>query len=226
MGIEVLPAAGRWDDFASFMVPRKPGGRGCVCIAYRNSSLDMPGRIAHMRALCQSEPGPGVLAYVDGQVAGWCSVAPKSTYRALVNSRTIPHVQDEDAWSVVCFVVRPGFRRRGLMHQLLDGAVGHAHAMGATAVEGYPVDPGSERIDQTSGYVGTVQLFEAHSFRRVRQTAAGAAASPAGSSVASSPDLTRSLTPADLPAAGSTKDTAVLTAPPATRMIADMRAFA
>jgi len=171
MEIEVLPAAGRWDDFASFMVPRRPGGRGCVCIAYRNSSLDMPGRIAHMRALCQSEPGPGVLAYVDRQIAGWCSVAPKSTYRALVNSRTIPHVQDEDAWSVVCFVVRPGFRRRGLMHSLLDGAVGHAHAMGATVVEGYPVDPGGERIDQTSGYVGTVQLFEAHGFSRVRQTA-------------------------------------------------------
>jgi hypothetical protein len=89
MGIEVLPATWRWDDFASFMVPRKPGGRGCVCMAYRNSGLDMPGRIAHMRALCDSEPGPGVLAYVDGEVAGWCSVAPKSTYRALVNSRTI-----------------------------------------------------------------------------------------------------------------------------------------
>jgi hypothetical protein len=82
MGIEVLPATGRWDDFASFMVPRKPGGRGCVCIAYRNSSLDMPGRIGHMRALCESAPGPGVLAYVDGEVAGWCSVAPKSTYRS------------------------------------------------------------------------------------------------------------------------------------------------
>ena len=99
MGIEVLPASGRWDDLASFMVPRKPGGRGCVCIAYRNSSLDMPRRIAHMRALCDTQPGPGVLAYVDGEVAGWCSVAPKSTYRALVNSRTIPHVQDEAACS-------------------------------------------------------------------------------------------------------------------------------
>ena len=159
---------GRWDDFASFMVPRKPGGSGCVCITYRNSSLDMPGRIAHMRALCDMDPGPGVLAYVDGEVAGLCSVAPKSTYRALVNSRTIPHVQDEAAWSVVCFVVRPGFRRRGLMHQLLDGAVGHADTMGATVLEGYPVDPGGQRIDQTSGYVGTVQLFEAHGFRRVR----------------------------------------------------------
>jgi GNAT superfamily N-acetyltransferase len=159
MGIEVLPATGRWDDFTSFMAPRTPGGRGCVCMVYRNSSLDMPGRIAHMCALCASEPGPGVLAYVDGEVAGWCSAAPKSTYRALVNSRTIPHVRDEDAWSVVCFVVRPGFRRRGLMHQLLDGAVRHAHARGATALEGYPEEPGSERTDQTSGYVGTVQLF-------------------------------------------------------------------
>jgi GNAT superfamily N-acetyltransferase len=140
-------------------------------MAYRNSSLGMPGRIAHMRTLCASEPGPGVLAYVDGKTAGWCSVAPKSTYRALVNSRTIPHIQDEAAWSVVCFVVRPGFRRRGLMHELLEGAVGHAHAMGATALEGYPVDPDSERVDQTSGYVGTVPLFEAHGFSRVCQTA-------------------------------------------------------
>jgi GNAT superfamily N-acetyltransferase len=171
MGIEVLPAAGHWDDFASFMVPRKPGGRGCVCMAYRRSGLDMPSRITHMRTLCASEPGPGVLAYVDGEVAGWCSVAPKSTHRALVNSRTIPHVEDEDVWSVVCFVVRPGFRRRGLMHQLLDGAIRHAQAMGAPALEGYPVDPGGGRIDQTSGYVGTVGLFEDHGFRRVCPTA-------------------------------------------------------
>ena len=178
MGVQVLPAMGRWEDFASLMVPRKPGGGGCVCMAYRNSSLDMPSRIAHMRALCADEPGPGVLAYVDGEMAGWCSVAPKSTYRALVNSRTIPHVQDEGAWSVVCFVVRPGFRRRGLMHQLLEGAVGHAHAMGATVLEGYPVDPGSERVDQTGGYVGTVPLFEAHGFSRVCQTAGHSGGKP------------------------------------------------
>jgi hypothetical protein len=57
------------------------------------------------------------------------------------------------------------------MHQLLEGAAGHAHAMGATVLESYPVDPDSERVDQTSGYVGTVPLFEAHGFSRVCQTA-------------------------------------------------------
>jgi GNAT superfamily N-acetyltransferase len=178
VGIEVVPATGRWDDFASFMVPRKPGGGGCVCVVYRNSSLDGPGRIAYMRGLCESEPGPGVLAYVDGEVAGWCSVAPKSTHRALVNSRTIPHVDDAAAWSVVCFVVRPGFRRRGLMHDLLDGAVEHASGMGATVLEGYPVDPEGGRVDQTSGYVGTVRLFEAHGFKRVTRTAGRRGGSP------------------------------------------------
>lgn len=68
------------------------------------------------------------------------------------------------------FVVRPGFRRRGLMHHLLDGAVGHALAIGRLRSKATPVDSGVERIDQTSGYVGTVQLFEAHGFKRVRQT--------------------------------------------------------
>jgi hypothetical protein len=31
----------------------------------------------------------------------------KSTYRALINSRAIRHIQDHGAWSVTCFVMRP-----------------------------------------------------------------------------------------------------------------------
>ena len=224
MGIEVLPATGRWDDFASFMVPRKPGGRRCVCIAYRKFQPwhARPHR-AHARAVRErtGPRRPGVRRWRGRRlVLG----RAKSTYRALVNSRTIPHIQDEDARSVVCFVVRPGFRSRGLMRQLLDGAVAHAGAMGATALEGYPVDPGSERIDQTSGYVGTVQLFEADRFRRVRQTAglarrqAPLARPPRASLTSPAP-----CSPADLPSPGSTKDTAVVTAPSATRMN-DLRA--
>jgi GNAT superfamily N-acetyltransferase len=178
VGIEVLSAVGRWDHFASLMVPGKPGRSGCLCMAYRNSSLGVPGRVAHMRELCEGEPGPGVLAFVDGEVTGWCSIAPKATYRALVNSRTIPHVDDVDAWSAVCFVVRTGFRRRGLMHALLDGAVEHARANGAIVIEGYPVEPDGDRVDQTAAYVGTVRLFEAHGFERIQQTAGRSGGKP------------------------------------------------
>jgi GNAT superfamily N-acetyltransferase len=169
--IEVRAAVGRFDDFAAVVGPRGPGVRGCWCMAYRDSRVPAPERPDHMRAECAAEPGPGVLVYVDDTAAGWCSVAPRAAYRRLLHSRTIPVVDRRDTWSVVCFVVRAGYRRRGLMHHLLAGAVRHADAHGAEVVEGYPVDTDDGRVDVVSGYVGTVGLFSRAGFARAAPTA-------------------------------------------------------
>lgn len=169
MTIEVRPATGRFDDFAAVVGP-KTGINGCWCMAFRNSTLPAEERILYMRNECSSAPGPGVLAYVDDEPAGWSSVAPRSSYRRLMNSRTIPFVDDRDPWSVVCFVVRAGYRKQGLMHKLLEGAVEHARVNGGEVIEGYPADAGDDRIDVISGYVGTTRLFEAHGFHRAAET--------------------------------------------------------
>ncbi len=123
-----------------------------------------------MRAQCATEPGRGVLVYVDDVVAGWCSIAPRGSYRRLLNSRTIPVLDDRDAWVAVCFVVRAGFRGHGLMHRLLSGAVDHAAAHDAEVVEGYPVETAGGRVDVISGYFGTVDLFERAGFERAAPT--------------------------------------------------------
>jgi len=168
--IEVRPAVDRFDDFAAVVGTQRPGARGCWCMAYRDSRVPVDERSNHMRAECATEPGPGVLVYVDEIVAGWCSIAPRASYRRLLNSRSIPVLDDRDAWSAVCFVVRAGCRRHGLMHHLLDGAVQHARAHGAELVEGYPVDAAGGRVDVISGYVGTVELFERAGFERAAST--------------------------------------------------------
>lgn len=173
MSVDVVSAVGRWDGFYEVVGVKKSGGRGCWCMSYRDSRVPAEAREAYMRGECESEPGPGVLAYVDGVPAGWCSVAPKSSYRRLLNSRTIPVIDDRDPWVAVCFVVRPPFRRQGLMHRLLEGAVAHASAHGAEVVEGYPVEsdtPG--RVDVISGYVGTTSQFERAGFTRIVETTA------------------------------------------------------
>lgn len=170
--VEVRSAVGRFEDFATVVGTQRADAGGCWCMSYRDSRVPNLERPDYMRAECSQEPGPGVLAYIDGEVAGWCSVAPRSTYRRLMNSRTIPFVDERDAWSAVCFVVRPGFRKQGLMHHLLDGAVEHARASGAEVVEGYPVDVGRDKVDTISGYVGTVRLFEQAGFTRVTDTTA------------------------------------------------------
>ena len=71
MAVEILPAVGRWDHFAALLAKS-----GCVCMAYRNRSLDTLGRLEYMRGLCEREPGPGVLAFVDGEIAGTAGLHP------------------------------------------------------------------------------------------------------------------------------------------------------
>lgn len=172
MGTEVRPAVGRFDDVALVVGTKRPDAGGCWCMAYRDSRVPNLERPGYMARECAQQPGPGVLAYVDDDVAGWCSVAPRSSYRRLMRSRTIPVLDDRGPWSVVCFVVRPPYRRRGLLHDLLAGAVEHARGHGAEVVEGYPVEAGGTRVDGISGYVGSVELFEAAGFHRASPTTA------------------------------------------------------
>jgi len=174
--VEVLPAVGRFDDFKLVAGVQKLGAGGCWCMSYRDSRLNNLERPLYMADECSREPGPGVLAYVDGEVAGWCSIAPRSSYRRLMNSRTIPFLDDgpvpaADAWVAVCFVIRPKFRKQGLMNVLLEGAVEHARAHGARVVEGYPIESAG-KVDVISGYVGTTRLFERAGFVRAAETTA------------------------------------------------------
>lgn len=72
----------------------------------------------------------------------------------------------------MCFVVRTGFRRRGVAPALLDGAVSYARSCGAVALESYPVDPGGTRLSGAFAFVGTTGMFESAGFTRVQETAA------------------------------------------------------
>ena len=69
----------------------------------------------------------GMLAYVDGEVAGWCGFGPRHRLPRLERSRTIPKVDDVAVWSILCFNIRVGYRRRGVAsadRTLAEGAVG------------------------------------------------------------------------------------------------------
>jgi GNAT superfamily N-acetyltransferase len=174
--IEVLPATrDRWDDVVTLL--GGDGDRGCWCQAPRGL---VPGgrqsaanaRRDALRGQLAGDPPPGMLAYVDGEVAGWCGFGPRQRLPRLVRSRTIPAVDDEAVWSILCFKVRVGYRRRGVASALLDGVVELARRSGAPGVEAYPIDPEGGRVDTSFGYVGVTPMFENAGFRRVVETAA------------------------------------------------------
>lgn len=148
----------------------------------RASAEELPAqsqiREARLRERCDRTPAPGVLAYLDGRPVGWCGLGPHGEFTRLLRSRTIPPPTDPAQWSVVCFLVRPGFRRQGIAAGLLDGAVEYARRCRAPGLDGYPIDAGVRRVDTTFAYVGTVSMFERAGFRRIVETGARSARLP------------------------------------------------
>jgi GNAT superfamily N-acetyltransferase len=97
----------------------------CIGGGFRefNRVPDRPGKV---RELLAGDPAPGLFAYLDETVVGWCGLGPRSQMGRLARSRTIPVVDDLPVWSVTCFVVRTGFRRKGVARALLASAVSYA----------------------------------------------------------------------------------------------------
>jgi GNAT superfamily N-acetyltransferase len=183
VSIEVLPAtAARFDDVATMLGPKRPTSNVCWCLSHRldaktNRALVGPARGEFVRELCSRDVAPGVLAYEDGEVAGWAAVAPRSEL-PFARSTKIPHVDDLPVWSIWCIRVRPGHRGRGVSHALLAGAVDYARENGAPAVEGYPVDNHGRKVDLTMAFVGTRGLFERAGFVKAADTTSVAGGFP------------------------------------------------
>lgn len=173
VGIVVRPAT-EFEDVRLLVGPKKPTSNVCFCLSYRigskeNAALRGPARADRVRELCAQDPPPGVIAYLDGEPVGWAAVHPRAG-TSFARNRLIPHLDDLDVWSLWCVRVRPGYRRRGLTHELIEGAVAYARERGAPAIEGYPVDNRGQKVDLTMAYVGTRAMFEAAGFSKAADT--------------------------------------------------------
>jgi GNAT superfamily N-acetyltransferase len=168
-----------WDDVRTVF-----GTRGdpstCWCQYFKVDAAtwkaqDVPGFEA---ALCEQvdagraarTAGPGVLAYLGSEPVGWVAVEPRPAYPRVLTGRPIPataqtELDDPSVWAITCFVVRVGFRRRGVGAALLAGAVAQARAAGARVVEAYPVDTAGAKVSSAELYHGPLSSFEAAGFR-------------------------------------------------------------
>jgi GNAT superfamily N-acetyltransferase len=130
------------------------------------------GTKAALKELTLQNRVPGVLAYVAGQPIGWCSIGPRQSYPALDASPTLKRVDDTPVWSIACFYVAKAYRKKGIMAELLHGAVNYAAGQGARVIEAYPIDlqthpPAGQRLHGCTGYMGIASVFRAAGFTEV-----------------------------------------------------------
>jgi len=155
--------AARWGDFERLFEARG-APKYCWCMVWRRdengqSPQGGPARKEAMRRKVAEGGRVGILAYLDGEPSAWCSVAPRGSFVRVGGVR--PPGEDESrVWSVSCFYVPRRLRRNGLMERLIDAAVSHARANGASVVEAYPVAADSPSYR----FCGFVPVFAAHGF--------------------------------------------------------------
>jgi GNAT superfamily N-acetyltransferase len=164
-------APGRWPDLEALFGPRGAVG-GCWCMTMRIPRSQYArdkgeGNRRAFRAIVESGPPPGVLAYAGGDPVGWCAVGPRRDFSVLGRSRVLAPVDDAPVWSVTCFFIRKDHRRRGLSILLLREAVAFAAHHGAAIVEGYPVEPRKPEVPPVFAHTGLAAAFRAAGFVEV-----------------------------------------------------------
>ncbi|KRB20087.1 GNAT family N-acetyltransferase [Mesorhizobium sp. NZP2234] len=140
----------------------RPGApKYCWCMAWRQSGREHvqgDGKKRQMMALIDASTPVGIVAELDGKTIGWCSVAPRGTYRKLSKQQDDG---ESGVWSIVCFYVPRVLRGGGLASALLDAAIDHAFAKGARVIEAYPVAEASPSYR----FMGFRDMFASRGFR-------------------------------------------------------------
>ena len=123
---------------------RKGACNGCWCMFWRIGAAyhkrPREENKSDFRRVVEQGPPPGLLAF-DGDLAvGWCQVTPREHLPWMDRGRVLHRIDDAPVWSISCFYVRSGYRRRGVTSALIEAALAFAAEAGAPALEAIPVD--------------------------------------------------------------------------------------
>jgi len=177
MTIEVRPATPeRWADIARVFASKR--GRG-ACWCQRFLRPEATDNQTALRAEIDASPVPiGLVAYDDGEPAGWSRVVPRHSLPGIVENAALRRLlssddqPDEAAWWVSCFAVLRTHRGHGVGVALLRAAADYARDQGAGVIDGHPVD-----VDRLSGgpapsalFTGTRSMFVAAGFEEIGRT--------------------------------------------------------
>lgn len=163
----------RWHDVER-LFGKHGACEGCWCIHWRVRNKDFKKRSnavnrAEFKEIVEEERKPGLLAYVEDQPVGWCSIAAREEFSERIDhSYVLKPVDNKPVWSILCFYVHEDYRNRGIAKKLLKAAIEFASAHGAKTLEAFPKDSTGKASD-ADVYTGTVKLFHEFNFIEVHR---------------------------------------------------------
>ena len=140
-----------WDKFVQLF-----GSRGacsnCWCMSFRRNKSDFmegkqnDGNKKLMKKLVWENKPTGILGFYKGQAIAWCAFAPREVFVKLENSRVHKRIDDKSVWSIPCFFIDKGFRRKGVSVVMLKAIIKYAKEKISPVIEAYPTIPTQDKL--------------------------------------------------------------------------------
>lgn len=154
------------DDYLSFfdnmLFSENPDWSKCYCYSYHFTGADdewtKERNRAKVQELIKNDEMRGFLAYDGAKSVAWCNANDKNNYQSFTEAGKY----QSNLCSIVCFVVSPNYRRKGIAQKILEYACDYYALKGYQYIEAYP------RKDKHScerNYHGHFSLYEKLNFQ-------------------------------------------------------------
>jgi GNAT superfamily N-acetyltransferase len=168
--LTVLPAgADLWPQLEE-LFGKNGACNGCWCMYWRIGRAYFTRPHAEnkeaLREILRRGAPAGLIAFDGDRAVGWCQLTPRDDLGWLYRTWWFQRVDDVPVWSISCFFVRRGYRRQGVMSELIAAALRAAERARAPALEAYPVDTGVPK-STTNVFTGTASAFVRAGFKEV-----------------------------------------------------------
>lgn len=169
-GIRAIPLtpalAADWERFfAEDAFPDDPVCARCWCRCFR-----LPGGVEAWKGACAADANRapmvsevqagrvhGILAYAQERVIGWCHADARAAFHFKRPGQAEASPADPDTAAIVCVLVAPAWRGRGVSGMLLAAACEELVRAGYRSVDAYPRLVAHAAAERFGGTPGTLR---------------------------------------------------------------------
>lgn len=158
--------------FDNIVFSENPHWSACYCYSFHFTGTNdqwkkEDNRNAVIRMINENKMR-GYLAYSDSKPVGWCNVNNRLNYQRLLKLYDLTDIENDKICSIVCFLIDPEFRRKGIAQKILEKIQHDCATLGYEYLEAYP---GKGSLSSERHYKGPPDLYERSGFKIVKEAA-------------------------------------------------------
>ncbi|MFX1376833.1 MAG: GNAT family N-acetyltransferase [Promethearchaeota archaeon] len=104
----------------------------------------------------------GFLAYSNNNPVGWCNANTRDNYAKILYKDDSGDSENQKIAGIVCFLIGPLYRKRGIARELLRYAISHYKNKGYEIIESYPR---IGKLSDAHSYRGPISLYQTEGFK-------------------------------------------------------------